>query len=251
MFLDNLLPNFTAVVAAPLCFIKRIRFPSMVSFGLLASLSKMRNKGIISKIDSIWDVGANHGQFAFMAHSVWPTLPIYSFEPDPNSYQNLQANFKKFSFVGKTFCYALSDKVESKQFYCYNNDVNNSLLESSESHVSGHVNKIYTVKCTTLDHIASDYPKVNSAFLKLDVQGFELAVLAGATAFLKRCLYVQIEVSFSPTYINGAHADEIILAMRQYGFECIEILDLLRDKVKSNKIIEADLLFKRCNKDSL
>ncbi|HDY85447.1 MAG TPA: FkbM family methyltransferase, partial [Methylophaga sp.] len=224
MFLDNLLPNFTAVIAAPLCFVKRVRFPTMVSFGLLANLSKMRDKNVISKIDSIWDIGANHGQFAFMAHSVWPALPIYSFEPDPNSYHKLQENFKKFSFTGKTFCYALSDKVESKQFYCYDDNVNNSLLESN-SHVSGAVNEFRTVDCTTLDSVARNYPEVTSAFLKLDVQGFELAVLAGSTIFLKQCLYVQIEVSFSPTYIGGAHAGEIILAMRQYGFECIDILD--------------------------
>jgi len=57
---------------------------------------------------------------------------------------------------------------------------------------------------------------------------------------------VQIEVSFSPTYSGGAHAGEIILAMREYGFECIDILDLLRDKNGSHKIIEADLLFKKC-----
>jgi hypothetical protein len=83
MFLDNLLPSFIGAIAAPLCFVKRIRYPDMVSFGLLASLSKMKSKGIISNIDSIWDIGANQGQFAFMAHNIWPELPVYSFEPDP------------------------------------------------------------------------------------------------------------------------------------------------------------------------
>jgi hypothetical protein len=34
--------------------------------------------------------------------------------------------------------------------------------------------------------------------------------------------------------------------MRGYGFECIDILDILRDKNGSHKIIEADLLFKKC-----
>jgi precorrin-6B methylase 2 len=70
MFLDNLLPSFIGAVAAP--------------------IAKMKSKGAISGIDSIWDVGANHGQFAFMAHNVWPDLPIYSFEPDPSSVEKLQ-----------------------------------------------------------------------------------------------------------------------------------------------------------------
>lgn len=90
MFLDNLLPSFIGAVAAPSYFIKRLLYPDMVSFGLLANLAKMSSRGTITGIDSIWDVGANHGQFAFMAHNVWPDLPIYSFEPDPSSVEKLQ-----------------------------------------------------------------------------------------------------------------------------------------------------------------
>lgn len=243
MFLDNLLPSFVGVVAAPLCFIKRIRYPDMVSFGLLANLTKMRSRGAISGIDSIWDVGANLGQFAFMAHTVWPKMPVYSFEPDPDSYEKLQHNFKKFSIIGQTFPNALGDKVESKQLIRYADNVNNSLLKN-ETYESNEVENLF-VECTTLDVISKNVPKVSAAFLKLDVQGFELMVLSGAKSFLEKCLFVQIEVSFSPTYSGGAHAGEIILAMREYGFECIEILDLLRDKNGIPIIIEADLLFKR------
>ena len=247
MFLDNLLPSFISAAAAPLCFIKRIRHPDMVSFGLLASLSKMKSKGIILNIDSIWDIGANQGQFAFMANMVWPKLPVYSFEPDPISYKKLQCNFDKFSIVGETFPYALGDKVESKELMRYADNVNNSLLKNTSDEAD--ILEKLQVECTTLDVISQALPGVSSAFLKLDVQGFELMVLAGAKDFLKKCLFVQIEVSFSPAYSGGAHAGEIILVMREYGFECIEILDLLRDRNGLHKIIEADLLFKRITKD--
>lgn len=244
MFLDNLLPSWIGAAAAPLCFIKRIRYPDMVSFGLLANLAKMSSRGTISGIDSIWDVGANHGQFAFMAHNVWPDVPVYSFEPDPDSYEKLQDNFKKFSINGKTFPCALGDEVESKQLLRYADNVNNSLLEN-DSYANSIMDSV-AVECTTLDIVSKAAPEVSSAFLKLDVQGFEIAVLAGAAGFLEKCLFVQIEVSFSPSYSGGAHAGEIILAMRGYGFKCIDILDLLRDKNGSHKIIEADLLFKKC-----
>lgn len=242
MFLDNLLPSYLGAVAAPKALLKRLRYPSLVSFGLLANLSKMHSKDIISGIDSIWDVGANHGQFAFMAHSVWPHLPVYSFEPDPQSYKKLEGNFNKFSIAGKAFCCALGDKVESKQLMRYADGVNNSLLARDQEKVLGQV----TVECTSLDKVSLTLPQVNTAFLKLDVQGFELVVLAGASNFLERCRFIQVEVSFSPVYAEGAHAGEIILAMRNYGFECIEILDLLRDK-DTHRVIEADLLFRRRN----
>lgn len=247
MFLDNLFPNFIGAFAAPLCFIKRLKYPQLVSYGLLANLAKMRSIGAISNIDSIWDVGANCGQFAFMAHTVWPDLPIYSFEPDPDCFTKLKANFKKFSITGQTFCCAVGDRVESRQLLRYASNVNNSMLKSISC--DSDALESLSVQCTTLNEAVIQVPTVNAAFLKLDVQGYELVVLAGAKNFLENCLYVQVEVSFSPTYSGGAHAGEILLAMREYGFECINILDLLRAKGSSYKIIEADLLFKNTNKE--
>jgi FkbM family methyltransferase len=247
MFLDNLLPSYFGALASPINFLQRIRYPDMVSYGLLASLSKMKSRGIINSIDSIWDVGANQGQFAFMANKVWPNLRIYSFEPDPDSYKKLEQNFNRFSISGKTFGFALNDKTEIKQFMRYANNVNNSLLTNVSSSET-EIDKI-KVECTTLDTLSEMLPDFKSAFLKLDVQGFELTVLNGAKKFLKKCKYVQIEVSFSPNYVGGAHAGEVMLAMRDFGFECIEILDLLRDTKGSHKMIEADLLFKNTHMD--
>ncbi len=248
MLLDNILPPYIAAFGAPACFLKRLRYPSLVSFGLLASLATMRSRRVIKDIDSIWDVGANEGQFAFMASSVWPELPIYSFEPDPVVYKKLCSNFIKHKIHGRTHELALADTEGDKQFLRYESNVNNSFLERDKS-VDRTGNQIL-VSCKTLDVISTQLPEVKSAFLKLDVQGFELEVIAGARNFLKRCRYVQIEVSFSSPYSGGANADQVLLAMRQLGFECIEILDLLRDKKANHKIIEADLLFQRIQSDT-
>lgn len=243
MLLDNLLPGFLGAFASPLCFVKRIRYPNMVSFGLMASLSKMKSKGVITNIDSIWDVGANQGQFAFMIHNIWPDLPVYSFEPDFDSYAKLSNLFKKFSIQGEVFQCALADKIESKQLIRYENNVNNSLLKSDAP--DANVIDVQSVECQTLDNISAQFSEVKHPFLKLDVQGFELMVLAGAISFLQKCQCVLIEVSFSPVYQGGAHAGEILIRMRDYGFECIEIIDLLRDTNNHEAIIEADILFKK------
>lgn len=243
MLLDNLLPSFLGAVVEPKCFYHRLKYPDLVSFGLYASLKKMHANNIIGAIDSIWDVGANKGQFAFMAHQIWPNLPIYSFEPDPESFNHLEFNLKKHSINGKAFPYALSDKSEEKQLIQYEDSVNNSILENklTPNKLIGHVN----VTCSTLDEMSQNLPPVKAAFLKLDVQGYELIVLAGAKNFLTNCKFIQIEVSFLQTYKTGAHAGEVITQLFQLGFECIEIIDLLRSKADSNKITEADLLFKR------
>lgn len=247
MFLDNLLPGSMGALAAPAALIKRLRYRELVSFGLLANLTAMRRRSVIADIDSIWDVGANQGQFAFMAHSVWPQLPIYSFEPDPDCFNLLQQNFDKFQISGKPFNIGLGAERGDLELRRYADNVNNSFLpRPQDQHV---LQDKVTVHCTTLNEIAASLAETKSAFLKLDVQGFELAVLEGASDFLRRCRYVLAEVAFSPSYTGGAHAEEVMLVLRNQGFKCIQLLDVLRDE-RSSHIVEADMLFINTRMDS-
>ncbi|MDP8568093.1 FkbM family methyltransferase [Methylophilus aquaticus] len=241
MFLDNLLPDCMGILTAPSAILKRLCRKEMVSFGLLANLNVMKRRKTISGIDSIWDIGANQGQFAFMAHCVWPELPIYSFEPDPDSFVQLQQNFAKYAIPGQPHNVALGAEQASLELRRYANPVNNSFLTRTEHNETESYTKVI-VDCTTLDTFSTTLPRTKAALLKLDVQGFELAVIKGSTNFFRHCRYVLAEVSFSSSYTNGAHADEVMLALREHGFECIQLLDLLRDK-QTGHILEADMLF--------
>jgi FkbM family methyltransferase len=239
MFLDNLLPACMGALASPAALFRRLRHRELVSFGLLANLAAMRRKSVIADIDSVWDVGANQGQFAFMAHSVWPRLPIYSFEPDPECFSRLERNFSKFRIPGRPFNVALGAERREMELVRYAEKVNNSFLPRLSDHHT--LQDRITVDCNTLDEIAKRFPEVRSAFLKLDVQGFELSVLNGADDFLGRCRYVLAEVAFSSAYAGGAHADEVMAALRGHGFECIQFVDVLRDA--DGSVVEADMLF--------
>jgi len=242
MFLDNLLPASLGVLGAPKAFMERLRHPDMVSYGLLASLSVMKKRGVICGVDSIWDVGANTGQFAFMAHTVWPNLPIYSFEPDSKVFSLLESNFRKFSISGHCFPYALGEKEESKKLYRCENTVNTSLLQPEEE--KGLLVGQSQVACKTLDAMLDMVEISASPLLKLDVQGYEAHVLRGADKFLSHCRYVIAEASFTSQYTDGVHADELICMMRERGFICIQIMDALRDKISKKKnVLEVDILF--------
>lgn len=243
MFLDNLLPGYIGGLVAPSALLKRLRHRELVSFGLLANLMTMRRKAVITGIDSIWDVGANQGQFAFMAHAVWPNLPIYSFEPDPECFVRLKHHFDRFRIPGQPFNMGMGAEEGELELTRYADNVNNSFLpRPQDQHV---VRDKVTVPCSTLDALGASVPTSHAALLKLDVQGFELAVLEGASAFLGRCRYVLAEVAFSPAYTGGAHADEVMRALRGQGFECIQLLDILRDS--GGRIIEADMLFENAH----
>jgi hypothetical protein len=42
-------------------------------------------------IKTIFDIGANTGQFARLANAVWPNATIYSFEPLPECFESLKS----------------------------------------------------------------------------------------------------------------------------------------------------------------
>lgn len=242
MYLEHLISPKLAIFAAPRCFLKRLIHPDLVSFGLLANLNGMKRRKLFNGVDGIIDVGANIGQFAFMAHYVWPHMPIYSFEPDEECFVQLKSNFKRYSIPGDCFQMALSDQPGVKKLFIYDNRANNSFLKryDSEKLEMNHVD----VVTETLDGLVKKLSIIRAPLLKIDVQGFELSVIDGARDLIKRCKYVILEVSFQQSYQGNAHVADIFLIMRDNGFSCLDILDILRmPKAAGKGLREADLLF--------
>jgi FkbM family methyltransferase len=240
MYIEHLVPKYLAILSSPRCFIARLRYPKLVSFGLMANLNFLSKKGIFHDVDCIVDVGANIGQFAFMAHTVMPSLPIYSFEPDSTCFKELKQTFADHEIRGECYPVALSDKQGSVNLNVYESSANNStLLRENESALQ--VNK---VDCSTLDILDKQLEAFKCLYLKIDVQGAEISVLRGASQFLKRCKFVQLEVSLVNAYIGNAHIADIMSVMRSEGFSCWEIVDVLRKRKSDNLgILEMDMLF--------
>jgi FkbM family methyltransferase len=242
MYLENLIPSGIAALFSPGCFVKRLMYPDLVSFGLLANLHALGKRGVFKEVDAIVDVGANVGQFAFMAHTALPHLPIFSFEPDPSCFEGLQQTFATHHINGKCFPLAISDQAGQVQLNVYESTVNNSLLHRQHENTVA----VKNVNCATLDSLRAELFSLNTLFLKIDVQGAELSVLRGAGEFLKRCKFVLLEVSLVSSYDGNAHIAEVLTAMRSAGFSCLEIVDVLRKKKPDELgIAEMDLLFIR------
>jgi FkbM family methyltransferase len=235
-------------LGAPTCLWRKLRHPRLVSYGLLANLLSARRRGLITAIDAVIDVGANVGQYAYMAHYVWPHAPVYSFEPDPVCYTELQETFLRHGIPGSCFQLALGERCDERPLKLQSNRAQSSFL--SRDDVPGGFASSITVRCTTLDSAAQSFPEVEKALLKIDTQGFEAAVLRGATNFLRRCAYIQLEVAFRPSYAGQPYAAALLATMRESGFICIEILDILRERrIPGSPVAEADLLFARLGTD--
>lgn len=242
VYLEHLISPKVAILAAPRCFMSRLIHPDLVSFGLLANLNGLKHRGLFDDVDGVIDVGANIGQFAFMAHFVWPHIPIYSFEPDRVCFTQLERNFERHTILGSCFQIALSDIAGHRKLFIYDNSANNSFLKRCDSEDSK--KKQTEVITKTLDGLMEEISFPKMPLLKIDVQGFELSVIRGARELLKRCKWVILEVSFQHSYQGNAHVADIFQMMRDNEFSCFDILDILRmPKTEGEGMREADLLF--------
>jgi FkbM family methyltransferase len=246
MYLDNLVPHSFALLTAPKAAIWKLHRPEMVSFGMLANLAVSRRRHAMENIDAIIDVGANVGQFAYMASRVWRSVPIHSCEPDPASFELLCRNAAKYGIPGVRLQGAISDSSSERRLSRYTDSTQNSLLAHTD--IPGEIHTAIPVNCLTLDDWVADLPPMQNAFLKVDVQGAEMLVLRGARTALQSCKFVLLEVSFRPAYAGQSTLDQVFAIMAEDRFHAIEIVDLLRDpKRPGHPVIEADILFTREN----
>lgn len=85
----------------------------------------------------------------------------------------------------------------------------------------------------------------DQAFLKLDVQGYEHAVLRGAGGCLDRCRGIQMEVSFVPLYDQGLLLEEALdLAQHKYGMTLMGVVPGFTDR-RTGQMLQCDLILLR------
>lgn len=244
MYLDNLIPNSLGALFSPYCLLHKLKQPKMVSYGLMANLLEARRRGLFSGVQGIIDVGANIGQYAYMAHAIFPSLPVHSFEPVPQSCRALEDNFRKHAIPGAVHEVALGAEPGEAEFLLQDNLEQSSFLAKlDQPEVS---TRAIRVKTATLDSYQGRIPRLDSYFLKIDTQGFEANVLRGASTFMNRCAVVQLEVAIRPAYAHQPPAHHLLSLMDEFGFDLVEVLDILRRPAsEGGALAEADLLFRR------
>jgi FkbM family methyltransferase len=100
------------------------------------------------------------------------------------------------------------------------------------------------VKVGRLDETLADEPLPAPVLLKVDTQGYEADVLAGATGVLDRLDYVVLETSFTPLYEDERIFREILTLMESLSFVFTRPVGSLRDP-HTGEYLQMDALFRR------
>jgi FkbM family methyltransferase len=148
------------------------------------------SSGVLGTAPLIVDVGANVGQFANAAKLFFPEARIISFEPDPETYADLQVNTHGLRDVDLDNI-GLGDREGVLTFYRHKLSVMSSFGVQADD--MAHHRGSTELPVRRLDAVldSDDRPDL----LKIDVEGFERQVLQGAWETVTRSRYILIEVS--------------------------------------------------------
>jgi len=178
---------------------------------------------------TIFDVGANIGQFAVAARSQFPNALIHSFEPVPSSAIQLHKAAARHGQI-EVHQLALSESAGKAEFHITSQTQSSSLLRLSKLHreIYPHVSETETISVTLStieDQIKSLTPK-GACLLKLDVQGAEMLALRGAQDSLTCFQWILLETSTRRMYEGEITFDEIHSFLSLKGFTLFSPMDL-------------------------
>jgi len=204
-------------------------------------------------VDCIIDVGANAGQYATMLRrDVGFAGTILSFEPNPDVFGHLEraaAHDKRWH----AFNLALTDQDGEATFNIMAADQFSSFNRPGEGlepifAERNRVEKQVTVACRRLDTLLPELPALREGrmvLLKMDTQGHDAAVCAGAGAVLARMAGVQTELAVRPLYAGATDWRAMIALLAEAGFAPSAVF--ANNKGHFPLLVEMDGLFVRAD----
>jgi FkbM family methyltransferase len=194
------------------------------------------------------DIGANRGQFALAARQNFPQAKIVSFEPLKEPAALFRRVFASDPQVILYEC-AIGPRAEETAIHISQADDSSSLLPIAplqDKLFPGTAEKeTRLVQIKPLDAVLGEKEITSPAFLKMDVQGFEIAALEGCKSLLPWFAYLYIECSFVELYAGQALAHNVISYLNQLGFALTGVYNLSYDK--KGLAIQGDFLFNNTN----
>lgn len=202
------------------------------------------------RIDTVLDVGANEGQYGLFLRELGYAGRIVSFEPLSAPYERLRRSAARDAWWTVAPRTALGNQEGAVRVnVALNNGASSSILPMLEAHRLAAPDANYVgsemAPMSRLDRAAAEFfTEAKNIFLKLDVQGYELPVLQGASELLTRICGVQLELSFLPLYEGQALFPEMAAWMQRAGFGIWGVVPGFLDNSKG-RLLQADVIFFR------
>ncbi len=199
---------------------------------------------------SVVDGGANEGQFARWMSQFFPLAHMYAFEPLPGPYAKLRDWADTQAGRVTTFNLALGEIANdvvmnldidhtSSSSLLQATRLNDAIYPETRRRVS------VAVRQETLDDVLATLatPLEREILVKLDVQGFEDRVIAGAQRTLNAARACIIEVILDELYCGQARFPGVVSSLHELGFEYAGNLE--QNYAEDGHVVFLDAVFVR------
>jgi FkbM family methyltransferase len=210
---------------------------------------KLRHRLLFSylPIDLILDVGANTGQFALQCREAGYQGEILSFEPSAAAHAALLQSAALDPHWSVADRMALGSSNGEADINIAANSYSSSILPMLDAHLTANPASRYIQKekvpLCRLDDVLPANP-TRRIFLKIDVQGYESHVLAGATQTLTQILAIQLEMSLVPLYEGQVLMPQMQAELTAIGLDLWDLEPNFRDPA-TGRLLEVDAIFTR------
>jgi FkbM family methyltransferase len=204
---------------------------------------------VVARPSMVFDVGANIGQYGLSLRKCGFTGRIVSFEAIASVHARLSAVAVRDRNWLVAPCCALGRAPGESRINVAANTVSSSLLPMRDVHLEAAPNSGYVaseaVRLEKLDDVAEPLlPKDGRLLLKVDTQGYEEEVLAGAGLTLKSVSAMQLELSVAPLYQGAPDLLRMLELCERLGFRLHGLIPGFYEE-RTGRLLQMDGLFLR------
>lgn len=200
------------------------------------------------RVDVVFDIGANAGQYVATLRALGYQGRVVSFEPSSEAFRLLSQAARRDPGWVAVNC-ALGEREGSTTLHLSGNSQSSSVLAMLPAHLAAAPSSAYvaeeTVAMTTLARQIDRYLQPGERlFVKIDTQGSEGRVLSGAADRLSFVVGLQLELSMVPLYEKQPLVEELIATVRALGFVPMLLEPDFYDPT-AGQLLQADGIFFR------
>ncbi len=183
----------------------------------------------ITSLSNCIDIGAHKGEILDLFLKYAPNGNHFAFEPIPLLYENLKKKYAERCFVSST---ALGNYTGKTTFQFVKNAPAFSGIKKRKYVIKNPEIEEIEVQIGTLDSILDKHKKID--FIKIDVEGAELAVLEGGKGIIDACKpYILFESGVGGSDYYGTTPELVFDFFAGVELKISTLKDWLRDEKKS------------------
>ncbi len=195
---------------------------------------------------TIYDIGAFDGAWS-EAFAIYSGGDVFSFEPLPEMGREVAARAARLPRIHLQPIACGTETATRVMHKDGHKTAASSLLPMTDVHrtefpLTGKSTET-SVQIAPLDTWCREHRLPAPDLVKIDVQGFELAVLAGGRETLEQARYLWIELNFEEFYAGGSTFAKSYAALEKLGFALVDLVDPIRSK-SNGRLLYLDGVFR-------